>query len=358
MTHPYQDLPPEAFWSRSVAGCAPHDINPALPAPFKLSGQDKIVTAGSCFAQNIGPRLPGMGLTYLITEPAHPMLPAELTTAYGYELFSARYGNLYTARQLLQLWYRAYGAFQPQEDCWDEADGRLIDPFRPRIQPRGFLTAQEYAAERARHFAAVRRAFETMDVFIFTLGLTESWRARTDGAVFPLCPGVAGGAFDPARHEFHNFTIEEITSDLVQFIDTIRRRNPVCRFILTVSPVPLVATARQDTHVMAAASYSKSVLRVASEMAASQRESVAYFPAYEIINSPFTPHYYAEDKRSVTAAGVDHVMRSFAASFTDNPAPLATAAVQSQTQARLARMEDAIRVHCDEMILDPGHAFT
>ena len=353
MSHPYESQKDEAFWSRGVAALAPHDINPARPAPFKLSGRDKIVTAGSCFAQNIGLRLPGMGLNYLVTEPGHSIFPDELKARFGYGLFSARYGNLYTARQLLQLWYRAYGAFQPREDVWNGPGGMLIDPFRPRIQPGGFLTPQEYQADRASHFAAVRAAFETMDVFIFTLGLTESWRDRADGAVFPLCPGVAGGAFDPARHEFHNFTADEIISDLVQFIDTIRRRNSGCRFILTVSPVPLVATAQPDEHVLASTFHAKSILLAAARAAALARPNAAYFPAYETIMSRafYDGSYFEPDRRSVTKAGVDHVMRCFTASFTnqDTPPPAAT---QDETQARLARMEAAMQTHCDEMALD------
>ena len=38
----------------------------------------------------------------------------------------------------------------------------------------------------------VREVFETCDVFVFTLGLTEGWVSTLDGAVYPLAPGVAG----------------------------------------------------------------------------------------------------------------------------------------------------------------------
>jgi hypothetical protein len=48
--------------------------------------------------------------------------------------------------------------------------------------------------------------FETLDVLVFTFGLTESWRNRADGAIFPLAPGVAGGEFHGDRYEFVNFS--------------------------------------------------------------------------------------------------------------------------------------------------------
>ena len=39
-------------------------------------------------------------------------------------LFSARFGNIYTARQLVQLFERAYGRFQPLDRSWQRPDGR------------------------------------------------------------------------------------------------------------------------------------------------------------------------------------------------------------------------------------------
>lgn len=355
--HPYQDLPDHAFWRRAVAQPAPELVNPAISAPFTITPQDRVATAGSCFAQHIGPMLRGLGFNYLVTEAAHPVFPAELAAQFNYGMFSARTGNIYTARQLLQLWGRAYGAFRPREDVWAGPEGTFIDPFRPQIQPRGFLTRQEYERDRVQHFAAVRQMFETMDVFVFTLGLTESWRDRGDGATYPLCPGVAGGEFNPARHGFHNFTVDEVVSDLVTFIDAVRQKNPSCRVILTVSPVPLVATARADTHVLAATGYSKSVLRVAAEMVAGRRAQVAYFPSYEIITGHYGgPGYYDVDCRTVVPAGVLHVLRSFAGCFAGRvlPAVAQPAAAPTSTQARLERMDVLMRTHCDEMALDGG----
>ena len=38
-----------------------------------------------------------------------------------------------------------------------------------------------------------------------------------DGAVFPLAPGVAGGALS-RKYAFHNFTVTEMTADLSKFL--------------------------------------------------------------------------------------------------------------------------------------------
>ena len=194
MTHPYVGAAPHRLWRKAVAARA-EATDPVVDFPFRLRPQDKVAAAGSCFAQHVARRLREGGFTFLVTETAHPILPAEVAGAFNYGLYSARYGNIYTARQLLQLIRRAYGRFQPQEDVWPGPDGTWFDPFRPQIQPGGFATMEEYRLDRAQHFAAVRRAFEEMDALVFTLGLTESWEAAGDGAAFPVCPGTAAGDF-------------------------------------------------------------------------------------------------------------------------------------------------------------------
>jgi hypothetical protein len=278
-----------------------------VSVPFHIEPGSRIVTAGSCFAQHVARHLRMRGHPCFETEPAHPLLPAAVAEAFNYGVYSARYGNIYTARQLLQLWRRATGAFVPVDDCWEQ-DGACIDPFRPTIQPGGFSTAREYAEDRRQHFAAVRRAFAEMDVFVFTLGLTECWVSREDGAAYPLCPGVAAGCFDANRHRFINFTVDDVVSDLRAFITEVRQVNPRMKMILTVSPVPLAATAVPG-HVLVASTYSKSVLRVAAEQL-NQTSDVYYFPAYEIVGAAGGSGF-AADRRSVLEPTVERVMVLF-----------------------------------------------
>ena len=57
------------------------------------------------------------------------------------------------------------------------------------------------------------------------------------------------GTFDADRHHFHNSSHEEIVTELQQAFAAIRAVNPRMKFLLTVSPVPLTATATPD-HVL------------------------------------------------------------------------------------------------------------
>lgn len=353
--HPYRSLPKAAFW-RHMVGQGPA-IDPLAGGFLSLGRDDKVATGGSCFAQNIARYLKRSGFHYMVSETAHPILPADVAERHGYGMYSARYGNLYTARQLLQLFDRAYGTFVPAEAIWDApgGGGRVVDAFRPTIEPGGFASEAELLADRAHHFARVREMFETLDIFVFTLGLTEGWESRIDGAVYPICPGVSGGAFDPERHAFHNFRVGEVTADLAAFIARLRGVNPGARIILTVSPVPLVATA-SGNHVLAATTYSKSALRAAAQEIAEDHEGVHYFPSYEIImGAPAAARYFAEDMRNVTEEGVAQVMSVFLrhAAGIDLPAPT-TAAAPAAGDETLAAAREWVQVMCDEALLDAG----
>ena len=350
--HPYASMPHYASWRRSVAAPAPEDVDPVAKFGLTISPEDKVATAGSCFAQHIARRLKASGYTYFVTEPGHPLLNEKLVAEFNYGVFSARFGNIYTTRQLRQLFDRCYGHFVPAEDCWQKGS-RFFDPFRPTIQPNGFVSAAELRADRAQHLAAVRRMFEELDVFVFTLGLTEGFVSAEDGAAFPVCPGVSGGEFDPQRHLFVNERVSDVVANLDAFLTALRRVNPASRVVLTVSPVPLKATA-EDRHVLQSTVYSKSVLRVAAQEVADAHPQVAYFPSYEIITGAFNRGaYFGPDLREVEEAGVEHVMKLFFRHGTAQQAaaPVAPAAAR-RANRQLARARAATQLVCDEELLD------
>lgn len=355
--HPYKSLANIAFWRRSVAAPAMAEVDPVGGFTLRITPESRVATAGSCFAQHIARHLQQAGFDYFVAEEAHPILTQAVRQAHHYGVFSARYGNIYTARQLRQLMERAYGRFVPAEPAWIEEDGSVLDPFRPSVQPGGFVSVEEMEADRQQHLACVRRMFETCEVFIFTLGLTECWVSKEDGAAFPICPGVEGGRFDPDRYAFHNQTAEEAAADMATFIELLQEVNPGASVVLTVSPVPLMATAEPGAHVLEATTYSKSVLRVAAETLRRRHAHVHYFPSYEIITGAHSRgRYFADDLRTVTEEGVEHVMRLFLKHAAGVQAHLTaghTAVAAAHAADPAVRYAAAIvAIECDEEALD------
>lgn len=341
--HPYQKLRPYFFWNRAVEHVYPLDITDWYRRKFSIDGLS-VATAGSCFAQHIGRQLRHNGYTFVDTEPAPSILPRELWLEYGYGMYSARFGNVYTTRQLLQLLLRARGEFTPADQVW-ERDGGVVDPFRPTIEPEPFEDVAELEALRRHHLKAVLEMFQRADVFVFTLGLTEAWESLVDGAVFPVAPGVSGGRWDPSRYRLHNLDYSEVVGDMERFIALVREIKPTMRFLLTVSPVPLMATGT-DHHVVVATTYSKSVLRAAAGALATKYDFVDYFPSFEIISAPaMRGQFYNADMRNVSSWGVEHVMRQFFSQHKPNVGAI------SATAANDGAEEDPDEVACDEELL-------
>jgi hypothetical protein len=308
MDHPYKSGPDRAFWKRAFA--PGWDTSELADGPPLIRRGEKVASAGSCFAANIVPFLERAGFNYVRRDIPPSVFADVAADNFNYSRFSAAYGNIYTARQAAQMFRRALGRFRPAEDRWAVADDLIIDPFRPGLKYPA-ISNREFDLLTAQHLANVLDAVGAADVFVFTLGLTEAWVSRRDGAVFPACPGTIAGAFDPARHLFQNFSAREVTQDLEDLIDLVREVQPRMRFLLTVSPVPLVATATHE-HVLVATTYSKSALRVAAEEVARSRPEVTYFPAYEIVTGPQAPFdFFETDRREPSAAAIEAVMRAF-----------------------------------------------
>ena len=350
--HPYAGMPDYQFWKHEPAISQPETFDPVTAVSFTIGKDAPVVTAGSCFAQHVAKYLSRSGFNFLVTETPHPIIPLAVAERFNYGAFTARYGNVYTARQLKQLLQRGYGLFEPIESAWRTRDGSIVDPFRPQIQEGGFVSEAELLADRQVHFQALRKAIDSMAVFVFTLGLTESWVDSRDGAVFPLAPGVAGGTFDEERFAFKNFSVEEIVADMQWSIDFIRNRNPAVKLIVTVSPVPLNATA-VDRHVFVSTTYSKAVLRVAAEQVCANNKFCDYFPSFEIITSPYARgEYFGPDCREVTEKGVHHVMSTFLKHYGDltdtgQAAPTASTGADA-VRRHVEKMENVMNVLCDE----------
>ena len=344
-THPYRGLPADQFWSTAIRPVAAEDLDPVRDVKFTVSPADPVAAAGSCFAQHMSRHLKQAGFNFLQTEaPGGPNEP----------VFSARFGNIYTLRQLRQLLLGAYGLHRPQIRVWRRADGRFIDPLRPQLFPAGFKTPEEVVQERRRHLDAVRRMFQDCRVFVFTLGLTEAWLAA-DGTALPVPPGAVDVDLPGFGASFVNFTVDEMRRDLDAFLADLYAVNPDVRVILTVSPVPLVATY-EPRHVLVSNTYSKAALRVVAEDAARAHSHVDYFPSYEIITAPqVRGGYFEADLRGITAEGVAHVMRVFTAHVmrdSQMPPPMVVRPVPVLTDEARALDAALTEILCDEDLLD------
>jgi hypothetical protein len=148
---------------------------------------------------------------------------------------------------------------------------------------------------------------------------------------------------DDSRYEFVNFETDEIISDMQTFIGKLMIVNSRAKIILTVSPVPLIATY-EDRHVIVSTTYSKSALRAAADTLVRHNSQCDYFPSYEIITGSYTRGVFFEnDLRSIK----------------EDVNTLVTNSAQKSEKFELELMREAelnAQIICDEEVLDsdPG----
>ncbi len=349
---PYDGLPPTAFWRTGVAEAGGFGLSGLWRARWPLPRDAGFATFGSCFAQHISRALVERGMRWVNGEPPPPNTPPDLARSFGYGVFSARTGNIYTAAQLRLL--LSFAVDGGEGEYWQEDDGRIRDPMRPTIEPEGFASLDEARAARRSMLAGLRRAVTGADLFVFTLGLTEGWENAASGQPFAACPGTLGGRFDPALHRFVNHRAAAIREDMEEALVLLRRLNPQIRVLLTVSPVPLTATA-SGAHVLVATTRSKAVLRTVAAELAEDDPGVDYFPSYEIITGAAARSaFFAPNLRSVEPEGVAVVMRHFFAGLDLSGPPRHAeddaAAAMAESAAGAAEAQEALL--CDEAALE------
>lgn len=335
---PYSNKGETFFWRTGVANIKLgqetftqlHQIDLGIENP-------RISSIGSCFAQHVGKWLNAGGYSFN---------QSKIETG---QVSSFAFGNLYTPRCLLQ-WFdiaETESSFDKSSAVYYDGE-KYYDLLRPNFNPTGFDSEASLFDARIKAATEMVETIAVTDVLIFTLGLTEAWKDCSD-VFYPSCPGIISGVFDDSRYSFHNFSYEEIRTDLEIIATRLKAINPDIKIILTVSPVPLTATAT-DKHIMVANQHSKSILRTVAGFLCDNRADFHYFPSYEIITVPNSGDFRFESNlRSVTPKAVNYVMRHFGS-------VLGAQTESTQAQDPQPKIEvissDNDEVVCDEEMLE------
>lgn len=260
--------------------------------------QTPIGSIGSCFAAEIKRYLQERGFNYVQTAKGK-----------NAEWGSAAWDRVFNTGSLRQEFERALATFEPAERLWRLDGGRVItDPYRKSVRYSSELEAE---AELEEHRRTAREALLAVDVMIVTVGLTELWYSRVDGSVFNQVPPVE--VFDERRHAYRVADVEENKQNILAAWELLSAANPECTMVLTVSPVPLRATFRNE-NVVSANAQSKATLLAAVREVVDNTEGVYYHPSYEITTS-VVAQGFDEDNRHVRREVVDEIMNVFEHNF-------------------------------------------
>lgn len=315
------DRPDGTRHPHTVASRIESGIAFKLQPKFRLAPGDRLFTMGSCFARNVEQCLIDLGFDV----PSYAGRFASDWEARGPSsrtpreeaVFRMGYANKYNTPSMLTEfeWAAAGMAAEACPTILSMGDGRVVD-----LNAHNVLAGDDRKSVLARRRLLneiTRTAFEA-DVVFLTLGLTEAWFDTTTGLILndqvsALRPAEA----DQDRFAFRVLSFSENRAALEGIHDLLRRHGkPGCRMIVTVSPVPLLATLTPKD-VLIANTYSKAVLHaVASEFCAS-RPDADYFPSYEMVLHAKPEAAWERDLRHVREDMVERIMRAFVQAYVE-----------------------------------------
>ncbi|MTI08400.1 GSCFA domain-containing protein [Curvivirga aplysinae] len=308
--------PDGVYWPRQEA--FEQELIEPFVQKFPIMDMNTVLgAAGSCFASEFSFAMQRNRFNYLIKEPLHNGTKGIFNSSNHNNPdmpdSSAQWGTLFNAPGFTHLAERAFGDRSFPKILVAETNKSGLtqynDPYREGVY---FSSREIYEDDYENHLQAVREVFEECEVFIFTPGLSECWEYMPHGSVLSRNPrnGTLRALCRP-RVLSYNDNVHYMQ----RFIDVIRHHNPKIKFVISVSPIPFLATTRgHEVHVMEANALSKASLRLAADHVCRNNQDVFYFPSYELVTTVL-PKPWAEDMRHVTKETVNKVVGMFEKMF-------------------------------------------
>jgi hypothetical protein len=138
----------------------------------------------------------------------------------------------------------------------------------------------------------------TSDVFILTLGVAPAFFDRATGDFVLPRPTALNSRAMAEKYLFRTTSVQENVDNVLYLINFIRSLAPEIRIVVTVSPVPIVASFEFESAVQADC-LSKSTMRlVAHEVVNNCNiQNILYWPSFEVFRwaGSNAGNYYAAD---------------------------------------------------------------
>ncbi len=253
------------------------------PLPVGISFKDKIMTLGSCFADEIGRHL----------------------SETGFDTCVNPFGPLYNPVSLCNAVARlSSGIPFTEDDCVEigAGDGRICSFSHhtsfARETPEAFLEAANAVLETASAF------WKECNKVLITLGTSWCFRNNDTGETVANC----------LKRPAAEFTRYALSLDrTVLLLGSLLERNPDKQFIITVSPIRHLSDGAHANQL------SKATLLLAVDRILNGKESTlpalttsAYFPAYEIMMDELRDYrWWAEDMVHPSPQAIDYLWERF-----------------------------------------------
>ncbi len=247
--------------------------------------KDKIFTIGSCFADAVGKHL----------------------ADNRFEVWNNAFGTVYNPISIHRLLDLGLQSKSLETESYLESEGVHYNyHFHSSIS--GFLK-NEIEIEIKNSLADANQFLKKADQIIITYGTAFVYRLKKNNEVVANCHKM------PSLNFFKKFLAPSEISESFKLVhDSLKKINPHCKIILTVSPV------RHLKDTLELNSVSKSILRLACHEIVNQFSDVAYFPAYEILLDDLRDYrFYKTDRLHLTDEAVEYIWEKFGHSYFEEP---------------------------------------
>lgn len=304
---------------------------------FAIGEEETIFAIGSCFAREVEKALGAAGKRVLSREFALGEVGESLDDA-------ANFYNKYSIHSVYNeiKWALERDTFPGADILYPIGAGKYADPQLG-------MGRLEYPVEtildfRHRYLDGMAQVAQA-DVIILTLGYVETWYDTKLDLYLNVVPPAQMIKAEPNRFEFRVLSYQDVLEGLNRVYDLLRKhRTKPLKMLITVSPVPLLATFR-DMDVLLANAYSKSVQRAALDEFLLDKTGVDYFPSYEFVtlSSPEVA-WTKSDYRHVSSDVIARIMGSVLSRYVETAAPVAGAIEELAPVMTGEALESSVRM--------------
>ena len=260
------------------------EINPH-PAPFLIDDQTRIITGGSCFAEHTG----------------------NFLKQHWFNVRVNPFGTMFNPHSLANILDRVVEnrLFSPDDIFYHDGQWKSFELYTLFNHPG----KDTYLARINDLISSVRRFLKQADIMILTYGTAQIFVEKQTGKRVANCHKIPA-----SRFEKQMLTADEIYRLTEHIYATVRRLNPVMKFIFSVSPVRYL----QDGLTANAQSKAR-LLDAVISFTRKHKAGTYYFPAYEIFTDDLRDYrFYAADLIHPGEQGIRYVTEIFTRIFFDN----------------------------------------
>lgn len=275
---------------------------PTIVPKFRILPEHRVFCIGSCFAREVESALARLNFDVCSIVRDLPRTERRQRSDPGMS-------NKYTIASMLNELRWALDPARPYSHdlaLIENAQGLFEDyHLKGNFYADDLQPAREFREAFNRQFRQVREA----DLIVMTLGLSEAWYDRETELVLNIAPNRSLVDKYPGRFELHVLGFEESLERLEAIYTLLTRFGKAGhQILLTVSPVPLHATFRNQD-ILVANTYSKAVLRAVAEHFQLGKDNVCYFPSFEFATLSHPNLVWGKrDLRHVDRNFVEHIM--------------------------------------------------